>query len=51
MIYPHDGKPLSATCDDPNMFNLVINNIENLLRVTGYGPQAGKNELDRLSEV
>ena len=51
MIYPHDGKPLSATCDDPNMFNLVINNIENLLRETGYGPQAGKNELDRLSEV
>jgi len=32
-------------------FEEVLWKIENLLREGGYGPQAGKNELDRLAEI
>jgi len=54
IIYPEhaDGKPLSAILDsaDPE-YESVVDKIENLLRETGYGPQAGMNGLERLSEV
>jgi hypothetical protein len=51
LIY-RDGKPLSSILNwgSPE-FEEVMNKIETLLRETGYGPQAGMSELERLSEV
>jgi len=51
-----EGKPLSTCYPQDEVMRMdalerAIYEIENLLRETGYGPQAGKNELDRLAEV
>jgi len=59
IIYPA-GKPASADAyyaggcivsSEHSACLSLIEEIENLLRETSYGPQAGMNELDRLAEV
>jgi hypothetical protein len=47
LMYP-GGKPLQVEGSDAVS---TLYEIENLLRETGYGPQAGMAELDRLAEV
>ena len=51
LVYPDglEGKPITSMPDAD--LEWVVGMIENLLRESGYGPQAGKNELDRLAEV
>lgn len=51
LIYPEGlkGKPI-ASLDTPD-YEWVVSMIENLLRETGYGPQAGMNELERLANL
>lgn len=63
LVYPEHlkGLPFAAdpdhrdSCDcqsySQTAYSDLVDRIENLLRVTGYGPQAGKTELDRLAEV
>lgn len=52
LIYPND-EPIGSVGNELGRgeYELVIEQIENLLRETGYGPQAGMNELERLAEV
>jgi hypothetical protein len=52
LIYP-DGKPIGSAGHELGLgeYELVIEEIENLLRETGYGPQAGKTELERMADV
>ena len=54
LIYPEhlDGRPITTHWDyaDPEYEALMIK-IEELLRGNGFGPQAGKSELDRLAEA
>jgi hypothetical protein len=47
LMYP-GGKPLQAEGSDAIS---TLNEIENLLRENGFGPQAGMTELDRMAEV
>jgi len=57
LMYPEhlNGNPITLSPEGFSgkvaEFEAVLWKIENLLRETGYGPQAGKNELDRLAEV
>ena len=59
VIYP-DGKPVSASEDcaggcivspEHSACLSLIEEIENLIREGGFGPQVGKNELERLADV
>jgi hypothetical protein len=51
VIYPpeNDRKPISAL--DGVDHEVVLLQIENIIREGGFGPQAGMNELERLAEV
>ena len=50
IIYPN-GKPIGSPGNELGRgeYEQIIEQIENLLRETGYGPQAGMNGLERLA--
>lgn len=52
LIYPN-GRPVGSIGNELGRgeYELVLEEIENLLRETGYGPQAGKDELERLAVI
>jgi len=51
LVYPADRGGLPFFSNDRSDYEDVLSKIENLLRETGYGPQAGKNELERLAAI
>lgn len=53
VIYPEhmDGKPVTAFFDSADDYIGVVRLIENIIREAGFGPQAGKTELERLADV
>lgn len=54
VIYPEhmDGKPVTAFFDYGDLeYMEVVQKIENIIREAGFGPQAGKSELERLADV
>jgi len=46
------GQPITSFFDfnDPN-YEKIVDKIEGILRESGFGPQAGKTELERLADV
>lgn len=52
LVYPPhlDGLPVTASYDtaDPE-YEIVVRKIEELLRIKGFGPQAGMSDLERLA--
>jgi len=54
IVYPPHlgGRPVTAVYDVADgEYEAIVEKIENTIRESGFGPQAGKTELDRLAEV